>query len=125
MFQDCITGFNDSKQNTLAQTYKRNSEHYGTILRQIANEISGKWYTVMVDETTNLSNTEQMILCLRHVDDNLEVHEDDIGLYRLDSTSADTIFSTIQDVLLHLNHTMLRWGKQYVWFKVWCSHQTY
>ena len=74
-----------------------------TILRQIANEISGKWYTVMVDKTTDLSNIEQMILCLRHVDNDLEVHEDVIGLYSLDSTSADTIFSTIQDVLLRLN----------------------
>ena len=30
----------------------------------------------MVDETTDLSNTEQMVLCLRYVDDNLEVHEE-------------------------------------------------
>ena len=41
------------------------------ILREIASELSGKWYTVMVDETTDLSNTEQMVLCLRYVDDNL------------------------------------------------------
>ena len=42
------------------------------ILREIATELSGKWYTIMVDGTTDLSNTEQMVLCLRYVDNNLE-----------------------------------------------------
>ena len=57
----------------------------------------------MVDETTDLSNTEQMILCLRFVDDDLDVHEEVIGLHSLEFTSADTIISTVQDVLLCLN----------------------
>ena len=59
--------------------------------REINSEISGKWFTIMVDETTDLSNTEQMVFCLRYVDDNLEVHEEFIGLYSLDSTSAESI----------------------------------
>ena len=33
------------------------------ILKEITSEIAGKWYT-MVNETTNLSNNEQMVLCL-------------------------------------------------------------
>ena len=73
------------------------------ILRQIASEVSGKWFTLMVDETTDLSNTEQMILCLRYVDDDLDVHEKVIGLHSLESTSADAIVSTIQDILLRFN----------------------
>ena len=32
-----------------------------SIQREIANEVSGKWFTIMVDETTDLSNTEQMV----------------------------------------------------------------
>ena len=55
------------------------------IQREINSEISGKWFTIMVDETTDLSNTEQMVFCLRYVDDSLEVHEEFIGLYSLDS----------------------------------------
>lgn len=35
------------------------------ILRKIASEQSGKLYTIMVGETTDLSNTEQMVLCIR------------------------------------------------------------
>ena len=34
------------------------------ILREITSEIAGKWYTIMVNETTDLSNSEQMVLCL-------------------------------------------------------------
>ncbi len=43
------------------------------ILRGIATSISGKKYTIMVDETTSISNTEQLVVCLRYVDDNLDV----------------------------------------------------
>ena len=57
----------------------------------------------MVDETTDMSNTEQMVICLRYVDDNLEVHEEFIGLYSLESTSAEYITSVIGDILLRMN----------------------
>ena len=45
------------------------------ILRAVSSELSEKWYTIIIDETTDLSNTEQMICCLHYVDDDLEVHE--------------------------------------------------
>lgn len=73
------------------------------ILREISSEVSGKWFTIMVDETTDLSNTEQMVFCLRYVDDQLDVHEVVIGLHSLESTSADSILSTTKDILLRLN----------------------
>ena len=44
------------------------------IQMEIAMEVSGKWFTIMVDETTDLSNTEQMVFCLHNVDKNLEVN---------------------------------------------------
>lgn len=58
-----------------------------------------------MDEITDLSNTEQMVFCLRYVDDSLEVHEEFIGLYSLGSTSAESIVSTVKDVLLRMNLT--------------------
>ena len=57
----------------------------------------------MVDETTDMTNTEQMVFCLRYVDSNLDVHEEFIGLYSLESTSAESLVSTIRDVLLRMN----------------------
>ena len=71
-------------------------------MRDIATELSGRWFTVMVDETTDLSNTEQLVFCIRYVDDCLNVHEEPVGFYCLESTSADSIMTTIQDILLRL-----------------------
>lgn len=50
------------------------------IQREITEELSSKYFIIMVDETTN---TEQMVFSLGYVDDNLEVHEEFIGLYLL------------------------------------------
>ena len=74
-----------------------------TIQREIKNEVSGKWYTIMVDETTDISNTEQMVFCLRYVDDCLEVNEEFIGLQSLESTTAEVIISFIKDILLRMD----------------------
>ena len=73
------------------------------IIRDISSEFFGQWYTLMVDETTDLANTEQMVVCLRGATEDLEVHEEVLGLYSLESTNADTIVSTIKDVLLRMN----------------------
>ena len=56
------------------------------ILRGIATSISGKKYTIMVDETIDISNTEQLVVCLRYVDDNLDIVEETIGYYSVEST---------------------------------------
>ena len=49
--------------------------------------------------------TEQMVLhvCLLYVDDSLEVHEERLRLYSLESTSADVFVTVIQDILLCMN----------------------
>ena len=73
------------------------------ILRDITADISGKWFTLMVDETTDMSNTEQMVVCLRVADNDLNVYEEPVGLYSLESTSAEAIVSTVKDVLLCMN----------------------
>ncbi len=51
----------------------------------------------MADETTDVSNKEQLTLVIRWVDENFEVHE--IGLYNLLSTTADSIVASIKDAL--------------------------
>ena len=53
-------------------------------------------------ETADLSNTEQMVSCIRYVDSELEVHEEIIGMYNLESTDACSIMSAIQDILLRI-----------------------
>lgn len=53
------------------------------ILRGIANCLKqGVWYTIMADEVTDSSNKEQLVICLRWADSELNAHEEFIGLYK-------------------------------------------
>ena len=70
------------------------------ILRDIAKNIqSTEIYSILVDET---SNNEQMVLCMRWVDENLIPHEEFIGLHAIPDTSADEIVAIIKDYILNL-----------------------
>ena len=74
------------------------------VLRKIAGSFQSAWFfTVMVDETTDVSNVKQVVVCLRWVSEKLEVVEEFVGLYEVASTEAETIYTTITDVLLRLN----------------------
>ena len=57
----------------------------------------------MVDETTDVLNKEQVVICFRWVDSKLEAHEVFIGLYEVDSTEAAVLLTVIHDVLLRMN----------------------
>ena len=74
-----------------------------TILREIALQIRGRKFTIMVDETTDSSTKEQCVIVLRWVDNALVPHEDFIGLYDTPSANATNLVRIIRDVLLRLN----------------------
>ena len=74
------------------------------ILRDIAKNIqSDEIYSILVDETADTSNKEQMVLCMRWVDENLIPHEEFISLHAIPDTSADEIVVIIKDILLRMN----------------------
>lgn len=72
------------------------------VLKGIVKEIGGKMFCTIADEYTDLSNKEQLTLCLRWVDDDLEAHEDFLGFYHIPNINADTIVSVMKDILLRL-----------------------
>lgn len=79
------------------------------ILREIASEIhKAQFYSIMVDECTDASNKEQLVLCFRYVDADINVHEQFFGLYEVPSISADVLFGAIQDVLVRMNLSINR-----------------
>ena len=46
------------------------------VLREVVTSIqSASFLTLMVDETTDVSNKEQVVICFRWVDSKLEAHE--------------------------------------------------
>ena len=56
-----------------------------SITRNIVNKIrEAKYFSLMADEVTNVSNREQMIVCMCWIDGKLEPHEDFLGLYKVD-----------------------------------------
>lgn len=70
------------------------------ILRKIAANIrKNGHFTIMADETTDKSNREQVVLVIRHVDSELYVHKEFIGLYMVPAIDANTLTSVILDTL--------------------------
>ena len=52
------------------------------VVRDLTSSIqTAPFISIMIDETTDESNKEQVVICFRWVDDELDVHEDFIGLY--------------------------------------------
>ena len=62
-----------------------------SVLRKVAGRLPGQYYTIMADETTDVSITEKLVLCLRFVNNQLVSHEEFIGLHSMDDTTAESI----------------------------------
>ena len=73
------------------------------ILRQIAQQLKDVEFTIMIDETTDISVREQVVVVFRYIDSNLDAHETFVGLYCTDSITANSLVQIIKDVLLRLN----------------------
>ena len=64
---------------------------------------STPFFTPMVDETTDVSNKEQVTIFLHWATDNFQVHEEFLGLYHVDSIDAATITIVITDLFQRFN----------------------
>ena len=79
------------------------------VLRDISSNLqSANFYTIMVDECADTSNNKQLVIVLRWVDDQLNPHEEFIGLYEVPTIQASTIASAIKDTLIRLNLSLTR-----------------
>ena len=73
------------------------------ILRQVSKNISDSaCYTIMADECPDIANKEQFTICIRWVGQDLQDHEDFIGLYEVSSINADCLTEAIKDTLLRI-----------------------
>ena len=64
------------------------------VLRKvIASLHSVPFLAIMLDETTDSSNKELAVFCIRWVDNKLEAHEEYIGLYQVNSTEASSLLA--------------------------------
>ena len=71
------------------------------VLRDILEEIRGAtWFSLIVDEATDVAHNEQLSLSIRWVDHHYTIHEDTLGLVQLENTKANTLYSVIKDILI-------------------------
>ena len=74
---------------------------YMQLLRKLLAQIRvAEWYSIIADETRDLSGTEQFAISLRWVDADYNVYEDLIGMVDVESTTAEKLTSAIKDTLL-------------------------
>ena len=62
------------------------------MMRQISANIHNAFFTIMAYETADVSNKEQLVICIRWVDDCFVMHEDFIGMHPLERTNADQVY---------------------------------
>ena len=73
-------------------------------MRQIsANIQKATFFTIMTDETADVSNKKQLVICIRWVDDCFVIHEDFIGMHPLERTNADQVVAILKNALLRIN----------------------
>ena len=82
-----------------------------TLLKKKIKACSPSWYAIIGDEAMAAANREQFNYSLRWVDNNYEVSEDAVDLFSLPNTTADTIFTVIEDILSRCSLPLLfcRW----------------
>ena len=74
------------------------------ILKDISKQIqTAEFFTIMADETADVSNQEQVVICIRWIDENsLMAREEFIGLKPVERCTADMLVKVIKVNVSHL-----------------------
>ena len=68
-----------------------------TLLRKMLDNIrEAIWYSIIADETGDISNSEQLAICIRWVSPDYVIHEDLVGLVHVPSTTSATLTVAIK-----------------------------
>ena len=62
-----------------------------------------RFFSIIADESTDVSNKEQLSFYLQSVNENLNALEDFIGFYQLQNIKSNTIAHVIKDILITMN----------------------
>ena len=74
------------------------------MMRQISANIQNvQFFTIIADETADVSNKEQLVICTWWVDDCFVIHEDFISMHPLERTTADQVVAILKNALLRMN----------------------
>lgn len=74
------------------------------ILREIATSLQlSPFVTIMMDETTDISNKQQATIVFRSVTDEFEVHEEFLGMYEMPNITSCCLSGVMKDALCRMN----------------------
>ena len=74
------------------------------VLREVAVCLQqSPFITLMMDETTGISNKEQSVIILRWVSEDFEVNEEFLGVYNVPTIDAATLTMAAKDALCRMN----------------------
>ena len=74
-----------------------------TLQKKLKTIREHRYFSIIANEGTDVSNKEQLSFCLRSVDENLNAFEDFTGFYQLENTKSHTIVHVIKDILIRMN----------------------
>ena len=78
------------------------------VLREkLATIHDGKFFSIMADEGTDISNLEQFSFCTRTLDDDLNVDKDFLGFYEIDNIKSVTVAKSIKDILIRFSLSLM------------------
>ena len=71
-----------------------------TLRRILARVHKSHSFAVIVDGTQDITRCEQESMCIRHVDDELQPHEEFVGFYKVEGTRGNMLATSIKDCLI-------------------------
>ncbi|CAF3407389.1 unnamed protein product [Rotaria socialis] len=88
--------------------YKIQNELIDLMSKQVLNRIlreiqQAKYFSIMIDETTDISKLEQVSLVVRYTDDQFKVHERFMGFARTTEMTGEALFNLLLEWLKKLN----------------------
>ena len=70
------------------------------ILKSLVNSVKkSKFFSIIVDETTDISNVEQMSICLRYISTDLKLQECFLQFVPMQATTSESIYNSILSFL--------------------------
>ena len=71
------------------------------LCKLLADTCEASWFSIIANETRDISNHEQLAITIQWVDNMLEIQEDFIGMVHVPSTTSATLTAAIKDALVH------------------------
>ena len=85
------------KTNQILLTYSQ------AVLRKLSEKVKlAEYYGIIMNETSDISNKEQISVCFRIVNKDFSIQEIFFGFYETSTTTSEKLFAVLKGVLLRM-----------------------